>query len=95
MFETFSQGRIANGAVKKLGDLTFVLNDKSSLLFLRDSVSNSPPVCIEGSSLETWVIFVDGAYEGSGNLTGSIGGVLMSPLGRFVHHVLCVVQMHS
>lgn len=93
-FETFSQGRIANAAVKKLGDLAFLgrktvqLNqkDKSSLLFLRDRVLNAPPVCIESSSLDTWVVFVDGACEGQNVLTGSIGGVLMAPSGRIVHH---------
>ena len=93
-FETFSQGRIANAAVKKLGDLAFLgrktvqlsMDDKASLLFLRDRVLNAPPVCIEGSSLSTWVIFVDGACEGQDNMVGSIGGVLMSPSGRLVHH---------
>ena len=93
-FETFPQGRIANAAVKKLGDLAFLgrktvqLNDrdKSFLLFLRDRVLNAPPVCIESSSVDTWVVFVDGACEGQDVLTGSIGGVLMSPAGRIVHH---------
>ena len=93
-FETFAQGRVANSAVKKLGDLAFTgekrvqLNDKdrSSLLFLRDRILNAPPLCIEKSTLETWIVFVDGACEGSDKLVGSIGGVLMSPTGRLMHH---------
>ena len=93
-FETFAQGRVANSAVKKLGDLAFTgkkrvqLNDKdrSSLLFLRDRILNAPPLCIEKSTLETWIVFVDGACEGSDELVGSIGGVLMSPTGRLIHH---------
>ena len=55
-------------------------------MFLRDRVLNAPPLCIEKSSLETWIVFVDGACEGSDKLVGSIGGVLMSPTGRLVHH---------
>ena len=93
-FETFAQGRVANSAVKKLGDLAFTgkpkvqLSDKdrSSLLFLGDRVLNAPPLCIERSILETWIVFVDGACEGSDKLVGSIGGVLMSPTGRLIHH---------
>ena len=93
-FEAFAQGRVANAAVKKLGDLAFTgrrtvrlcEQDRSSLLFLRDRVLNAPPLCIEKSSLETCIVFVDGACEGSDKLVGSIGGVLMSPTGRLVHH---------
>ena len=93
-FETFAQGRVANSAVKKLGDLAFTgkkrvqLNDRdrSALLFLRDRILNAPPLCIERSTLETWIVFVDGACEGSDELVGSIGGVLMSPTGRLIHH---------
>ena len=68
-FETFAQGRVANSAVKKLGDLAFTgrrkvqLSDKdrSSLLFLLDQVLNAPPLCIEKSILETWIVLVHGA----------------------------------
>ncbi len=60
--------------------------DRSSLLFLGDRVLNAPPLCIERSILETWIVFVDGACEGSDKLVGSIGGVLMSPTGRLIHH---------
>ena len=68
-FETFAQGRVANSAVKKLGDLAFTgrrkvqLSDKdrSSLLFLRDQVLNAPPLCIAKSILETWIVLVHGA----------------------------------
>ena len=99
-FETFAQGRVANSAVKKLGDLAFTgrrtvrlsEQDKSSLLFLRDRVSNAPPLCIEKSSLETWIVFVDGVCEGSDKLVGSIGGVLMSPTGRLIHHFSSVAS---
>ena len=31
-------------------------------------------------------MFVDGVCEGSDKLVGSIGGVLMSPTGRLIHH---------
>lgn len=32
--------------------------------------SNSPPLCVDVSSLETWIVFVDGACEGSEKLIG-------------------------
>ena len=100
-FETCAQGRVANAAVKRLGDLaftgkrTFNLNkrDKSSLLFLRDRVLNAPPLCIERSSLETWVVFVDGACEGSDKLVGSIGGVMV--LLCRLQDVWCIIFLVS
>ena len=53
---------------------------------------NAPPLCIERSSLETWITFVDGACEGSDKLVGSLGGVIMSPTGRLVHHFSCIAS---
>ncbi len=47
---------------------------------------------MEKSSLETWVVFVDGACEGSDKLVGSIGGVIISPSGRLIHHFSSVAS---
>ena len=41
------------------------------------------PVCL--NSLATWLIFTDGACE-ENSLVGSIGGVLVAPNHRVVHH---------
>lgn len=43
------------------------------------------------ASLETWIIFTDGACEGTERRVGSLGGVLVSPAGALVSYFGAVV----
>ena len=98
-FETYAFGRVGNSAVKKLGDLAYLgvkdvslkPNDIAAIKFLKDRVLKAPPVRINTRSLESWIIFVDGACEGEDRGVGTIGAVLSDPWGRFLHHFSEVV----
>ena len=57
-----------------------------AIRFLRDR-----PVCMSCRSLESWVIFVDGACEGDLEKQGAIGAVPIDPSGNFKHHISEVV----
>ena len=89
-FESFAFGRVANGAVRILGDLSLrgtrkvQLGQKDivALRFLKERVLMAPPLKLTPTCLLTWVVFTDGACEGPENQkVGSIGGVLIDPLG--------------
>lgn len=45
------------------------------------------PVRVSRRSLESWIIFVDGACEGEEEKLGTIGAVLIDPWGRVLHHL--------
>ena len=91
-FESFAYGRIANNAVRILGDLatredSFVsLNSEAvrALTFLRDRVVSAPPLKITRSCLRRWYVFTDGACEGDSKKVGSVGGVLVDQCGRYI-----------
>ena len=92
-FESFAFGRVANGAVKVLGELalsgrkrvTLSDADTAALSFLSNRVLVAPPLAITPACLQTWIIFTDGACEGAEDLKqGGVGGVLVDPLGRIV-----------
>ena len=89
-FESFAFGRVANGAVRILGDIAgrqgrevrLSDSDLRALRFLKERVVIAPPLKILPSCLRAWVIFTDGACEGPEDLkTGSVGGVLINPDG--------------
>ena len=98
-FETYAFGRVGNSAVKKLGDLAYLgvkdvslkPNDIAAIKFLKNRVLKAPPICINKRSLESWIIFVDGACEGDDHGVGTIGAVLIDPCGTFLHHFSEVV----
>ena len=92
-FESFAFGRVANSAVKVLGDLALSgrrkidLTDSqmTSLRFLCERVLTAPPLSITPSCLLSWIVFTDGACEGpDGRKEGGIGGVLIDPFGKVV-----------
>eukprot|EP00435_Cladocopium_sp_Y103_P000779 s5414_g1.t1 len=92
-FESFAFGRVANGAVKVLGDLALSgkrkvelsASEVASLQFLCRRVLVAPPLVITPSCLLSWVVFTDGACEGpEGHKKGGVGGVLVDPNGRVV-----------
>ena len=89
-FESFAFGRVANGAVKELGNLanrterTVLLGplEKKNLEFLMRRISDSKPLTITRSILRAWIVFTDGAVEGPEvDKVGSVGGVVFSPCG--------------
>ena len=87
-FETFAYGRIAHQALRTIsgiassgrekGHLTTL--ERQALTFLRDRVLQAPPTRVLKSSLESWIVLSDGACEGEGQKTGTIGAVLVDPL---------------
>ena len=89
-FESFAFGRIANQAIKVLGDLALkenrrnVLSDheKRALSFLLQRVANASPLRLSPTSLNSWTVFTDGACEGMEVKVGTVGGVLFAPGGR-------------
>ena len=96
-FECFVFGRIANLDLKLFGDLcragratSRVSTDEIQVvqrLCQRVQTGTAIPMGIQ--NLETWLIFTDGACEGDVP-SGSIGGVLVAPNHRVVHHFGCL-----
>jgi len=92
-FECFVFGRTANLALKQFGNLCRLGRTTSALntgevavvqkLLARLESAKPIPICL--NSLATWLIFTDGACE-ENSLVGSIGGVLVAPNHRVVHH---------
>ena len=89
-FESFAFGRVANRAVRLLGDLSLrgvkqvplKPFELMALRFLTERVLTAPPLTLTPACLKSWVVFTDGACEGPDNAKiGSIGGVLISPDG--------------
>ena len=92
-FESFVFGRIANLSLRQFGDLCRLgrTTHKLSLAELEvverliERVRTAVPVPLGIDTLTTWIIFTDGACEGDA-VTGSVGGVLVSPNMRVAHH---------
>ena len=101
-FETLVQGRVANAAIKKLGDLAFTgkrtvyldERDKSSLLLLRDRVLNAPPLCIERSSLETWFRQTGRVYWWGHHVTVGTFGTFFSCVASDVFMKACEYSLN-
>ena len=93
-FETFAYGRIAHQALRTIsgiassgrdkGNLTIL--ERQALTFLRDRVLQAPPTKVLKTSLESWIVFSDGACEGDERKKGTIGAVLVDPLGKVVKY---------
>ena len=96
-FESFVFGRIANLCLKQFGDLCRAGRTSSKLtpaelvvvrnLYARVETAVSVPMGI--LNLSTWIVFTDGACEGD-ETVGSVGGVLIAPNHRIVHHFSAV-----
>ena len=88
-FETFAGGRVAQQALRSLSRMastgrkseTLTASELSTIRFLRERVICAPPTRISATSLQTWLVFTDGACEGEDMKTGSLGAVLISPCG--------------
>lgn len=59
--------------------------DRATLTFLRNRVLTAPPILIQPCQLDTWFVFTDGACDSQSG-TGGVGGVLMAPNGKLIHH---------
>ena len=91
-FEGYVFGRTAQRCVQTVGELS-LRSSRSSVLTgyelqcfkdLQERVLQAPPIEITSKVLDTWIIFTDGACEGSDTKVGSIGGVLVDPYGNLV-----------
>jgi hypothetical protein len=95
-FECYVFGRIANLDLKEFGNLcrlgrTSCILDECEILVVQKLLArldSAKPVSLGINNLSTWLIFTDGACE-DGSTTGSIGGVLIAPNHRVVHHFGC------
>ena len=93
-FESFAHGRVAQQALKTVSGLasqgrmqqSLNFKEEKALKFLRERVLTAPPMQIQATNLNTWLIFTDGACEGVENKIGVIGAVLVSPSGRPVEY---------
>ena len=93
-FEGYAFGRVARYSLKALGDLSLrrqkqvALSDKEvrAVEFLIQPVSEAKAKEIGPVSLDTFLIFTDGACEGDSSRVGSIGGVLIGPSGKCMQH---------
>ena len=91
-FECYTFGRAANLWLKQFGRLcrddhvaTLSESDLSVIMNLRDRIAVGKPVSISVSHLHTWLIFTDGALEGT-DKRGSVGGLIVTPDHRVLHH---------
>ena len=95
-FDCYVFGRIANLDLKEFGNLcrlglTSSILDECEISVVQklfDRLGSAKPTPLGINNLSTWLIFTDGACEDS-STTGSIGGVLIAPNHRVVHHFGC------
>ena len=93
-FECYVFGRTANLDLKQFGNLCRLCRisnvlDAHEICVVKKLLSrleSARPIPLGVHNLETWLIFTDGACE-DGSSTGSIGGVLVAPNHRVVHHL--------
>ena len=84
-FEGYAFGRVAQYNLKTYGELSLrrqkqmTLSDKElrAVEFLIQRVSEAKAIEIGSVSLDTFLIFTDGACEGEASRVGSVGGVLI------------------
>ena len=94
-FETFAGGRVAQQALRSLSRMAstgrqterLTGDELNTIHFLRARVICAPPTRISSTSLQTWLIFTDGACEGEDTKVGSIGAVLINPSGIAVEYI--------
>ena len=94
-FETFAGGRLAQQALRNLSRMAstgrkserLTAAELNTIHFLRRRVICAPPTRISETSLQTWIIFTDGACEGEDTKVGSIGAVLIDPSGVAVEFI--------
>ena len=93
-FEGYVFGRTAQRCVQTVGELSLRSSRSSTLTCyelkcfkdLQERVLQAPPIEITPRVLDTWIVFTDGACEGSDTKIGSIGGVLVDPFGNFTEY---------
>ena len=92
-FECFVCGRVANLDLKLFGNLcragrttnTLTPGEIEIVQRLCGRIDTGTAIPLGIKNLDTWIIFTDGACEGE-RPCGSVGGVLITPNHRIVHH---------
>jgi len=93
-FEGYAFGRIAQHSLRILGDIALrkqrvvqlEAHELCAIEFLVKRVLEAETLKITPVSLDTLIVFTDGACEGEGNRVGSIGGVIIDQTGRCYQH---------
>eukprot|EP00435_Cladocopium_sp_Y103_P072807 s378_g41.t1 len=88
-FESFAYGRVAQQALRTISGVASATRRREqlsavelkALRFLKDRVLTAPPTRVQSTSLNTWLVFSDGACEGEQTKLGTMGAVLIDPGG--------------
>lgn len=92
-------GRIAQHSLRVLGEVAMrkqrsvdlAPHELAAIEFLAKRVSEAETLKISSVSLDTLLVFTDGAREGESERCGSIGGVMNDKAGRCFQHFSCEV----
>ena len=92
-FEGYAFGRIAQHSLRILGNIALKKQrvvkvdsmEREAMEFLVARVSEAGPIKLSAISLDTFLVFTDGACE-SDERKGGIGGVLVNEHGQCIHH---------
>jgi len=93
-FEGYAFGRVAQHSLRILGDIALrkqrmvqlESHELCTIEFLAKRVLEAETLKITPVSLDTLIVFTDGACEGEGNRVGSVGGVRIDKTGRCYQH---------
>ena len=93
-FEGYAFGRVAQHSLRILGDIALrkqrvvqlESHELCAIEFLAKRVLEAETLKITPVSLDTLIVFTDGACEGDGNRVGSVGGVIIDKTGRCYQH---------
>lgn len=93
-FECYAFGRIAQRSLRVVGSIALSpskvvrLNNQQlqAIKFLLQRVCSACSISVSPRSLSTFIVFTDGACEGSDVKAGGVGGVLVDPCGRILRH---------
>ena len=98
-FEGYAFGRVAQHSLRTLGEIALkkqkvvdlAPHELTAIDFLARRVSEAEALKLSPVSLDTLLVFTDGACEGESDRFGSIGGVIVDKAGRCYQHFSCEV----
>ena len=93
-FEGYAFGRVAQHSLRTLGEIALkkqkvielAPHELTAIDFLARRVSEAETLKLSPVSLDTLLVFTDGACEGESDRFGSIGGVIVDKAGRCHQH---------
>ena len=93
-FEGYAFGRVAQHSLRTLGEIALkkqkvvelAPHELAAIDFLARRVSEAETLKLSPVSLDTLLVFTDGACEGESDRFGSIGGVIVDKAGRCHQH---------